>query len=426
MKPLLKIAVLLCVLAGTAISVRAQAVPPPMYAYQSLADAQLDQLLGPIALYPDPLIAQILPASTLPTQIVLADRYVSGGGDPNQIDQQPWDPSVQALARYPNVLKWMDDNLNWTTDLGQAFLNQQQEVMYSIQRLRTSANNLGNLQSTPQQQVINDGGEIEIVPADPQVIYVPVYQPDQVYYQTGYGSPFITFGIGFPIGLWLDCDFDWGHHNLIVWGHDHPRPSNWWREPSRQRDTGHATVWRRDNYPVAAGVNRGDRGYGVPNNRPGVATVGRSMSDSAAARRTPAPAARPEAPATRAAMPVARPAVTTVGRSVSDSAAARRTPAPAARPEAPATRTSMPVARTAPAPVERSQPINRPESSGALIGIQSSRDTKAFSNRGQQSVQTVTHSAPAPQPAPVSRPAPAPSSGGGGGSGHSSNPPPRH
>jgi hypothetical protein len=75
-----------------------------MPAYQPLADAQLDQLLGPVALYPDPLIAQILPASTLPAQIVLADRYVSGGGDPNQIDQQPWDPSVQALARYPNVL----------------------------------------------------------------------------------------------------------------------------------------------------------------------------------------------------------------------------------------------------------------------------------------------------------------------------------
>ena len=140
MKLLFKITVLLCVLTGTAMSVRAQmAVPPPTPAYQPLADAQLDQLLGPIALYPDPLIAQILPASTLPTQIVLADRYVSGGGDPNQIDQQPWDASVQALARYPNVLKWMDDNLNWTTELGQAFLNQQQDVMVSIQRLRTSA-----------------------------------------------------------------------------------------------------------------------------------------------------------------------------------------------------------------------------------------------------------------------------------------------
>jgi hypothetical protein len=380
MKLLFKIAVLLCVFSGTAISMRAQmAVPPPMAAYQPLAYQQIDQLLGPIALYPDPLIAQILPASTLPTQIVLADRYVSGGGDPNQINQQPWDPSVQALARYPNVLKWMDDNLNWTTELGQAFLNQQQDVMVSIQRLRTSANNLGNLQSTPQQQVVNDGGEIEIVPADPQVIYVPVYQPDQVYYQTGYGSPFITFGIGFPIGVWLDGDFDWRNHNLIVWGHDHPRPSNWWHEPPRQRNTSYTTVWRRDNHPGAVGVDRGDRGWGVPHNPPVVTTVGRSMSDSAAPRRTPAPVARPEAPATRPSMPVARPA---------------------------------------PAPVQHSQPISRPESTGAFIGIQSSHDTRAYSNRGQQSVQTITHSAP------VARPGPAMPSGGSGG-GHSSNPQPR-
>jgi len=380
MKLLFKIAVLLCVLTGTALSLWAQmAVPPPTPAYQPLAPAQLDQLLGPIALYPDPLIAQILPASTLPTQIVLADRYVSGGGDPNQIDQQPWDPSVQALARYPNVLKWMDDNLNWTTDLGQAFLNQQQDVMVSIQRLRTAAYNIGNLQSTPQQQVVNDGGYIEIVPAEPQVIYVPVYQPDQVYYQTCYGPPFITFGIGWPIGLWLNCDFDWGHHNIIVWGRDHPRPPNWWHEPPRQRNTGHTTVWHRDNHPGAVAVNRGDRGYGVPHNQPVVAAVGRSVSDSAAPRRTPAPAARPEAPATRASMPVARPA---------------------------------------PAAVERSQPISRPESNGAFIGIQSSHDTRTYSDRGQQSMQAITHSEP------VSRPAPAMSSGGGGG--HSSNSQPRH
>jgi hypothetical protein len=337
-------------------------------------------LLGPIALYPDPLIAQILPASTLPTQIVLADRYVSGGGDPNQINQQPWDPSVQALARYPNVLKWMDDNLNWTTDLGQAFLNQQQDVMVSIQRLRTSAYNIGNLQSTPQQQVVNDGGYIEIVPAEPQVIYVPVYQPDQVYYQTCYGPPFITFGIGWPIGLWLNCDFDWGHHNIIVWGRDHPRPPNWWHEPPHQRNTGHTTVWRRDNHPGAVAVNRGDRGYGIPHNQPVVAAVGRSVSDSAAPRRTPAPATRPEAPATRASMPVARPA---------------------------------------PAAVERSQPISRPESNGAFIGIQSSHDTRTYSDRGQQSMQAITHSEP------VSRSAPEMSSGGGGG-GHSSNSQPRH
>jgi hypothetical protein len=280
----------------------------------------------------------------------------------------------------------MDDNLNWTTDLGQAFLNQQPEVMESIQRLRQSASNVGNLQSTPQQQVVNDGGDIEIVPADPQVIYVPVYQPDQVYYQTAYGSPFVTFGIGWPIGLWLNCDFDWGRHNLIAWGRDHPRPSNWWREPAHERDMGHTTVWHSNNHPRTSAVNRGDRGYGVPHNQPVVATVGRSRSDSVAPRRTPAPAARPEAPATRA---------------------------------------SMPVARSTPAPVQRSQSGSRPASTSAFIGIQSSRDTKTYSNRGQQSMQTVTRSAPAPRPAPVSRPAPS-SSGGGGGGGHSSNSQPRH
>ena len=265
MKSWFKIAVLLWMFAGAAQLVRAQmAVPPPMPAYQPLSYQQLDQLLGPIALYPDPLMALILPASTVPAQIVLADRYVSGGGDPNQIDQQPWDPSVQALARYPDVLKWMDDNLNWTTELGQAFLNQQEDVMDSIQRLRRSAYNVGNLQSTPQQQVIDDGGYIEILPVDPQVIYVPVYQPDQVYYQTCYGPPFITFGIGFPIGVWLNCDFDWGHHHIIVWGRDHPRPPNWWHEPPPQRNMGQVTVWQPHNGPGAVVVHGGDRGYAVP------------------------------------------------------------------------------------------------------------------------------------------------------------------
>jgi Protein of unknown function (DUF3300) len=377
------IVVLLCVFIGMASFVRAQvAVPPPMPAYQPLADAQLDQLLGPIALYPDPLIAQILPASTMPTQIVLADRYVTGGGDPNQIDQQPWDPSVQALARYPSVLKWMDDNLNWTTELGQTFLNQQPDVMNSIQRLRASANNLGNLQSTPQQQVVNDGGNIEIVPADPQVIYVPVYQPDLVYYQTGYGSPFITFGIGFAIGGWLDCDFDWGHRDIIYWGHDHPRPSNWWHEPPRQRNYNQATVWHSNNHQGSVGVYHGDRGYGTTYNRPVTAPAGRPGFNSAEPRQ-PLP--------------------------------------PASRPNEPATRPSMPVARPAPAPVQHTQPVSRSEPNSAFIGIQSSHDTKTYSNRGQQSLQPTTRSAPAPQAAPVSRPPPAAPSGGGGGGGGGNN-----
>ncbi len=389
MKSWFHIAVLLCVFTGAGRCVRAQMpVPPPMPAYQPLSGAQLDQLLGPIALYPDPLIAQILPAATFPTSIVLADRYVSGGGDPNQIDQQPWDPSVQALARYPNVLQWMDQNLDWTSELGQAFLYQQQDVMDSIQRLRQSAYNLGNLQSTPQQQGLHDGGYHELIPVDAQVIYVPVYQPAQVYYQTAYGGPFISFGFGCATGPWLNFDFDWGRHHMIAWDRDHPRPADWWREPSRQRDMGHTTVWQPENNRGATVMNRGDRGWGAsgwgaPVNQSVVATVGRSMGDTAAPRRTPVPAARPEAPANRYSAPVTRPRQ---------------------------------------APFEFARPAGRPESNGAFIGIQSSQDTRAYSNRGQQSMQTTTHPTPAARSEPVSRPAP---SGGGGGF-HGSNSQPRH
>ena len=368
MNSLLQIPVLLFLFTGMAQSVLAQtAAPPPMSAYQPLTAAQLDQLLGPIALYPDPLIAQILPASTLPMQIVLADRYVSGGGDPNQIGQQPWDASVQAMARYTTVLKWMDDNLNWTTELEQAFLNQQLDVMNSIQRLRASASKLGNLQSSPQQQVVADGGNIEIVPADPQVIYVPVYQPAQVYYDTADGSPFITFGIGWPMGAWLDYDCDWGNGNLIFWGRDHPRPSNWWHESSRQRDMGHTAVWRPNNHPGAVVANRGDRGWG-----------GNPMV------RSPAPAVTRQA--------LANPVPQRAERSIS-------------------------VSRSMPAPVARYAPSSRPASNGAFIGVHSSSVTRSYSNRGQQSMQAFTRSAPASRPAPSFGGGRSGGSGGGRGGG---------
>jgi hypothetical protein len=333
-----------------------------MSAYQPLPPAQLDQLLGPIALYPDPLIAQMLSASTVPMQIVLADRYVTGGGDPNQIEQQPWDASVKAMARYPSVLKWMDDNLAWTTQLGQAFLNQQPDVMQSIQRLRATASKLGNLQSSPQQQVVADGGNIEIVPADPQVIYVPVYQPAQVYYDTAIGPPFITFGLGWPIGAWLAYDCDWGNGNLLFWGGGYRRPSNWWHRPPGQRgDFGHASVWRPGNHPGAVGANRGDRGWS-----------GNSIA------RSPAPAlTRPE---------LARAAPQRAGGSVG-------------------------VSRPAAASVGRSAPASRPASSSAFVGIHSSSVTRAYSTRGQQSLQTVSR--------PASGGGGHAGSGGGGGGGRS-------
>jgi uncharacterized membrane protein YgcG len=374
MKLLLKIAVGGCLLLGMAQWMQAQTpVPPPAPVYQPLSASQLDELVGPVALYPDPLLAVILPAATLPTQIVLADRYVNGQGDGGPIEQQPWDPSVQALAHYPAVLKWMDDNLNWTTQLGQAFLYQEPDVMQSIQRLRTSAYNLGNLQSTPSEQVINDGGYIEIVPVDPQILYVPVYQPDQVFYVAANGAPDITYGGGWPIGPWLVGDVDWGHHDIFFWNHNHPRPANWWHEPAARRSTGFTSVWRPENNRDAGVVNRGDRGWVQPQGQAVVATVGRSVSDAARPRATPMPAAREEAPAVR---------------------------------EEPS------AARTASAPVERYQ---RPADNVTFTGSQSTRDTQAYSARGQQSLQT-TRSEPAARPAASFSGGGHEVSGGGGGS----------
>ena len=259
---------LILILGLAVFAVRAQAqdqVPPPMPAGQTFTDAQLQQLLGPIALYPDPLIAVMLPAATLPTQIVMADRYVSGGGDPNQINQQPWDPNVQALANYPAILKWMDDNLNWTTQLGEAFQNQQNDVMNAVQELRTQAYNLGNLQSTPQQQVVDDNGYIEIIPADPNSLYVPQYQPDQVYYDQAGVTPYITYGGAFVIGPWLCGDFDWRNHHLVYWDRDHPRPAGWWHQAPRFRadylSSGRVGVWNSANRPGFVRSYGGDRGY---------------------------------------------------------------------------------------------------------------------------------------------------------------------
>ena len=369
MKRKLLVLILLGGLAATSLPAQ-YAAPPPTPAYQELSPDQMDQLLGPIALYPDPLIAQILPASTLPTQIVLADRYVSQGGDPDQVDQQPWDASVQALAHYPSVLQWMDNNLNWTTELGQAFLNQQPDVMASIQRLRAKARSLGNLPTTAQQQVVDDSGDIEILPANPDVVYVPSYAPDSVYYQSAYGGSFVSFGIGFPIGVWLNCDFDWHRHNLIFWDDAHPRPANWWHETPAQRTVvldRHPNVWHPTARPAGVVVNQGDRGW---EDRSVVRTTTPMVTHA-----EPHPVGAPHEE------------VHTV-----------------------VPRGAAPVVRSE--PVQRAEPVSRPAPNNAFLGIQSSRDTRAFSERGQQSMQETR-----PAPAPRSEPAPrsAPSGGMGGG-----------
>lgn len=184
---------------------------------------QLDNLLAPIALYPDPLLAQVLLAATFPDQIDEASRFLRGNSDPNYIDSQPWDVSVRAVARYPTVLDMMADKLDWTTAVGQAYVNQSTDVTASIQRLRAQARSAGNLISTPQQQIVESGGYIEIWPAQPRFIYVPIYDPGIVYYRrTGFfGGAVISFGRGFAIGAWLNHDFDWGTHRVYYHGWEH-------------------------------------------------------------------------------------------------------------------------------------------------------------------------------------------------------------
>ncbi len=157
---------------------------------QPLSAGQLEQLVAPIALYPDALVAQVLAASTYPQQVADADRWRQAEryAPPEQIaagaDVQPWDPSVKALTAFPQVLAQMDRNLSWTTALGNAYYNQPQDVLEAVQIMRRRAQSAGTLQSSPQEVVREDQGTIVLEPPTPQVVYVPAYNP-----WTAYGEP---------------------------------------------------------------------------------------------------------------------------------------------------------------------------------------------------------------------------------------------
>jgi len=195
---------------------------------------QLDQLVAPIALYPDSLVAQILAASTYPDQVVKADRWLEahpglkGEELGKEVDKQPWDPSVKALTEFPSVLANMDKNLSWTSSLGDAYVNQSDDVRSAIQAMRKRAQDAGNLKSTTQEKVTEQGNDIVIEPADPEVVYVPEYDPWVIYggpivawpgwywYPGLYlDGPGFAFGVGFGLGFFGGFGWDWGH-----WGWD--------------------------------------------------------------------------------------------------------------------------------------------------------------------------------------------------------------
>jgi hypothetical protein len=181
---------------------------------------ELDNLLAPIALYPDPLLAQILPASTFVDQIPEAAAWSKANNDRAQISNQPWDSSVKALAGFPDILSRMNDHLDWTTALGQAIVAQPNDVMASIQRLRQQARNSGALATTPQQTVAVDQGNVTIMPAQSDQVYVPQYDADSVYGSTGaaVAGSLLSFGTGVALGGWWNNGWnrgwDWGRGGL--------------------------------------------------------------------------------------------------------------------------------------------------------------------------------------------------------------------
>jgi len=270
--------------------------PPPAQSAAPLTPAQLDQLTAPIALYPDDLLGQILIAATYPLEIVQADRWVKdpanaalkGDQLTAALVQQPWDPSVKSLVAFPQVLKMMDGNLTWTEQLGDAFLASQAGVMDSVQRLRQQAEAAGKLQSTTQMAVSTVDGACVIAPTDPTSVYVPVYNPNDIYgawaypdyppdYFPGYfpGVEIGPFGFGwFDVGivgaLWGWDSWDWRGHRINIDGgrfnamnRDRPAISSgaWQHDPSHRGGVPYRDPAVRARFQGAATADRTARGF---------------------------------------------------------------------------------------------------------------------------------------------------------------------
>jgi len=323
-----------------------QGVPAPAPVF---SPEQLDQLLAPIALYPDQLLTQILTAATYPFEVVQADRWEQ---DPNNaglhgdqlaaaLEPQDWDPSVKSLVPFPQVLKMMDTQLDWTQKIGNAFLAQPNDVMDSVQRLRREAQSAGTLSTTPQQVVSTQGQTVTIVPASPEIVYVPCYNPGLVYGPWPYAAfppfyyplsgcyPGINFGLGFAIigALWGWEWWDWDHH-FVHWDHDRYNAINrynidhrgrqaitgdtWQHDPNHRRGVAYPTPQTRAQFQAApvrpAAASREFRGFEQPaatQVQRGAQARGAEVSPSVAARPaaqvhgaqiSPSVAARPAAP----------------------------------------------------------------------------------------------------------------------------------
>ena len=271
------------------------ATPPPADGAQQSVP-QLDRVLAPVALYPDALLAQILMAATYPLEVVQADRWrrlpanaaLKGDALVGALEQQPWDPSIKSLVPFPQILRMMDDNLSWTSQLGDAFLAGQPAVMDAVQRLRRASVAAGTLQSNAQERIVDQHPVILIEQPDPAVVYIPVYDPATAYgawpypdappyYFPGYyggaiggGLGFGWFGVGIDLPLWGWGTWDWGGHgididrgrfNRINGGRPGLASGTWQHDPAHRGHVPYADAGNRTRYQGGAEAARGYRGY---------------------------------------------------------------------------------------------------------------------------------------------------------------------
>lgn len=404
------------------VAVGPAAAPPA-----ALSPAELDSLLAPIALYPDQLLGNILMAATYPLEVVEAARWVR---DPNNaalqgdrlaeaLAREDWAPSVKALVPFPEVLRMMDSRLGWMQRLGNAFLAQEADVMSSVQRLRRAAEAAGSLRSTPQQTVVTSGSTVVIEPAEPQVVYVPYYDPFVVYgawpyrayppvyfplpsvYVTGVLHPLsIFFGVGITVAsvLWNWHRWDWRDRRLYVDvrrfnalnARRPPITRNLWtHEPYHRRGVVYPTRQLQERYRHtrtfgAPGGLRDYRGYPAPRRpvpaRPLTRPAPRRIQPRAAqprrvpgSRTTTRPRLIPQRAAPRSAQPLRVPGSRTTTRpSLNQGAAPVRRQQP----------------RSAPAPRSRSAPAAR-RSPPAFRGIGQGGAVRRESLRGRGSRTTT-------------------------------------
>ncbi|HSQ83059.1 MAG TPA: DUF3300 domain-containing protein [Casimicrobiaceae bacterium] len=422
---------LLALGALVAVPIGGQSLPSPDAPRYS--QDELDQLLAPIALYPDELLAQMLMAATYPLEVVQAARFLekNPGLSREALDQalaeRNWDPSVQSLAAFPQVLAMMNEQLDWTQRLGDAFLIDQARVMDTVQSLRRRAEAAGNLQSTPQQTVVATAGEIVIQPSQPDVIYVPVYDPLLIYgpwwapaYPPWFWYPPPVYGypVGpvFAVGIWFGYGWalshdhwgwarpDWHHHHVALdtthnrfWNHPGRRPpagSTWQHSPDHRRGIAYPDPVTRDRFlpvdPSAVRAREDFRGRDLV--APAVPT----------APAVPAIPAVPAAPAATVPPRTTLPSTTATTPLAPSSRPAPRTAAPTPSRPGP----SAPAVQPRPSPgisppMQQTPRVVAPSASPTFDPGISRRQVQINAQRGMESRQSIAPPATSLAPAPA-------------------------